>query len=168
MKSARKITVPALSAACAALLLWASSVLPTGQLGFAAAASLFVAAASLEIGIGGGLACYVVAAVLGFLLAADKAAVLLFALFFGYYPAIKLAAEKWKNRVLCWAAKLAVMNAAFSAFLFALDFTFFKIPTEGIWIPVLYAAGNAVFLLFDYGLTKLMRLYLYRRPHSSR
>ena len=161
-KKIRKTVLCAVFAACAAVVLLLSGVLPTGQLGFAAAASLFVAAAVTEGGFGAGLSTYAVSAVLGYLLCPDKAPALLYILFFGYYPAVKAAAERLPRRAAGWCVKLPVLNAALAVILFAVGLRVPGLRTGGWMTALTWLGANLVFVLFDVGMTRLTAYYAAR------
>ncbi len=156
-----RLTFPALMAALSLALLYVSAVLPTGHWGVAAAAGLFPAAAVCTVGLWGGVGCYAAVAVLGLLLVPDRLVALLYALFFGLYPVVKSPMEQIKNRWLSLSVKIVYFNAVLT--LFYLVFSRLFLPAlpqivEGRgWL--LYLAGNVIFLVYDFGLTKLIAFY---------
>jgi hypothetical protein len=165
-KKTRALTLASVLAALTVVFLYTASVLPTGQLGAVAAASLFTAAAVIETGTGPALCVFAVSCTLGALLLPDKLPVLVYALFFGHYPIIKCFAERKKRAVLRWIAKLATFYAALAVILFfAFDsevfMTYLRYP-ETINILIVVLAGGAVFVLYDIGLTKLIGMYIQR------
>ena len=154
-----KLAFLAVAAAFSVGFIYLACVLPTGQIGFLAAASLFGVASVAEYGVGAGLLEYAASALLGFLLAPDKSYPLVYALFFGYYPALKALAERLRSRILGWALKLAVLNAALAAMLFLFSLTIFDLSRIGNSTIILFVLCNLVFVLFDLGVTKLIGLY---------
>jgi hypothetical protein len=139
-----------------------AAVVPTGQLGAVAVSSLFTAAAVVEAGPASAACVFAAGCALGTATVANKSIVLLYALFFGYYPIAKCFAERLRRKAAAWIAKLAVFNAALAA----LWFVSREALTAGggaKWgAAVVFAAGNAAFVLFDIGLTKLIGLYIHR------
>ena len=117
-KSTKKISVCALLCALSVAVLYIASVMPTGQLGITAIASLLGISAVIETDIKGGIAVFAATSVLGFLVIPEKSALLLYVLFFGYYPILKSIAEKQKSRVTEWIMKLFTANAALSVIIF--------------------------------------------------
>jgi hypothetical protein len=161
-KGTRIITLAALFTALSVVMLYLANLLPTVQLGFAAAASLFAVAAVIETGLVSAIFVFIGSAVIGTLLLPDKTALLVYVLFFGYYPVIKSIAERIRSLVLSWALKLAVFEAAFSLiwFLFrSLVFSGRILDVNGV---VVYLAGTLAFLAFDIGLTRLIGFYIGR------
>jgi hypothetical protein len=146
---------------------YAARALPTGQLGFLAASSLFTAAAVIEGGYLTGLLVYLGGSALGALFASGTPVIWLYALFFGYYPIVKSLAERVKRgtAILAWAIKLAVFNAAVTAVYYILTFAVFGLQFHTILI---YLAGNAAFALFDIGLSKLIGFYVARISKNIR
>lgn len=158
----RRIAFTAVFTAFSAAFLYIASVFPSGQLGFLGVASLFGIAAVLEFGLWGGAAVYAGTALIGLLVVPSKSLVALYAIFFGYYPILKALTEKLKSRVLEWAVKLIVFNAALTAAIFALTMTIFDFSLFNNRVYLIYLACNAVFVLFDIGVTRVIAVYLSR------
>jgi len=148
--------------ALSVIAMYGASVIPTGQLGVLAAASLFGVAAVVEGGIPAGAAVYGGSSLLGFLLVPNKNAVLLYLLFFGYYPILKAWAEKRKSRMAEWLIKLAVVNAALAVIFFAVSVVFIDLSKLGGSYAAAFLLCNAVFILFDIGVSRLTAFYVTR------
>jgi len=161
-KKTRAMTLSALFAALSVVLLYIASIWPTGQAGLVAVAALFVAAAVIENGVGSGISVFVVSSVLGMLVVPNRAAPILYIVFFGYYPVLKSLIEHIKSTVLQWVFKLLVFNAALSVVWFLLKELVIN-DTESLpGAFLLYLGGNIVFIIFDYGFSKLIRFYIDR------
>jgi len=165
-RKTRTYTLSAILSALTVVFLYISSIWPTGQLGLVAISSLFTVAAIVEAGLIPGVYVYVVSSVLGMLLVPNKASPLLYMLFFGYYPILKSVIERIRAVALQWVLKLLVFNAALSLIWFimiwlALDF-YILFADYAPDLLILFLGGNAVFALFDYGFSKLIRLYMNR------
>lgn len=146
-----------------------SGVFPTAEFSLPAIAGILMIAMVIEYGYKQALLCYLAAAVLCLLLVPNKEAATLFAAFFGYYPILKGLLERVRRRWLEWILKLLVFNAAFIAaylvviYLFGLTQVLEELQPFGKWgIPLFLLAGNAVFVLFDVLLTRLIGLYYAR------
>ncbi|NCB62889.1 MAG: hypothetical protein EOM52_04630 [Clostridia bacterium] len=160
---AGRVALTAVFTALALLFLYASVLLPTGRMGVVAVAGLLPAAAVVSGGLAAGALCYAGTSVLGLLLLADKGNALLFFLFFGLYPLVKAAVERIRKLPVEILIKLAFFNAVLTLFWFGLRAVFLAalpLPTEAAW--VIYAAGNLVFLIYDFGFTKLIAFYAQR------
>ena len=165
-KKTRMITTSALLISLTMVFLYLSSIFPTMQLTFVAAASIFVVVQVVENGIKGGLFVFVGSTLLGFLIVPDKTSMFLYALFFGYYPIVKSLAERLNNAVLRWVIKLVVMNAALAVILVFFGELIFDLSTfkYGVW--VFAAMFDVAFILFDIAITQLVALYM-RRFHKK-
>ncbi len=156
-----RLTFPALMAGVSLALLYLSAILPTGHWGVAAAAGLFPAAAVCTVGLWGGVGCYAAAALLGLLLVPNRLIALLYALFFGLYPVVKSPMEQIKSRWLSLAVKLVFFNVVLTLFYLAFSQLFLPALPQIVegrgWL--LYLAGNVIFLVYDFGLTKLISFY---------
>ena len=169
------MTLAALFAALCVVLLYIASIWPTGQLGLVAVASLFVAAGVIEGGKSGikvGLAVFVVSSFIGMLILPNRVAPLLFIIFFGYYPVLKSLLERISKNMLQWVLKLLVFNAALAIIWFALNDLFLgfmdslpivsEIDPQIMSFAALVIAANIVFVIYDYGFTKLIWFYIQR------
>jgi len=159
-KKTRIITLSALFSALCLITLYIASIWPTGLYGLVAFASLFVAAAVIETGAKQGVYVFIVCSVLGFLLLPDKSAAILYILFFGYYPVVKNLIERIKSKAVQWIFKLMVFNAALTViWVFLKELLMgFSERLSGVWI--IYVLGNVVFVLFDYGYSNVLLLYV--------
>ena len=139
-------------------VLWLACVTPTGRLGVAAAAGLFPIGAVLRAGRGAGRLCWAAASVLGLLILPDKGVALMYLCFMGLYPVVKSRLEQYASRPLEWVGKLACFNAALTLLWVAFRGLF--LPALPEWLAgkvwLLYGAGNLVFLLYDWGLSRLI------------
>lgn len=161
-KKTRIITSSALFISLSMVFLYLSSVFPTMQLCFVAATSLFVVAQVIETSLMGGMYVFVGSCILGFLIVPDKTSMILYTLFFGYYPIVKSLAEKHSNAVVRWGIKLVVMNIALAVILgffgeLIFDLSQFK---YGVW--VFAALFEVTFILFDIGVSRLIGFYMAR------
>lgn len=164
MKKTGNITLGAMLGALSVVIMLVS-YFPYLTYSVPAMAGLFIMAAVIEMGTKWALFSYITAAALTLLIAEPEAA-LLFVFLFGYYPIVKALVEKIKNRVLRFAVKFAVFNAAVILIYFVLmrimgidggfgGYT--KYMIYGLWIT-----ANGVFALYDYMLAVLAQWYLCR------
>ena len=161
-RKTRSLTLSALFAALTIVVLYISVLWPTGQLALSAVASFFTVAAVIESGIFYGVYVYAVSAILGFILLPDKTVPLYYILFFGYYPIAKSLIERIEKTPFQWVLKLLVFVAALTVM-----WLFVRVLLiDYVWsIPnalIVYAVGCAVFVLYDYGYSKAIGLYLGR------
>ena len=162
--AAGKVAYPAILSALALILVYLGSLAPTGNWGIIAAAGLLPAAAVISVNLTAGFLCWAAAAILAFLLVPDKFCVLLFGVLFGLYPMVKSLVERLRKKPLEYVLKLAFFNAAFTVVYLtmtaAVAESLPQVLGSSVWI--LYGAANVVFILYDYGFSKLIALYMAR------
>lgn len=163
-KRTAKVAYPAVLGALALILLYLGSVAPTGSWGIVAVAGLFPAAAVASVGLKAGFLCWAGVSILAFFLLPEKFCVLLFALLFGLYPMVKSIAEQLHRKPVGYLLKLAFFNAALTLIYFtmrsAVASSLPSVLGNSVWL--LYLTGNVVFLLYDYGFSRLIAFYLAR------
>ncbi|MDR0917479.1 MAG: hypothetical protein LBN02_09885 [Oscillospiraceae bacterium] len=103
MRRTRKLTMSAVCAAAAVVVLLIGRFLPTGQLSLAAIASLFICAAAIDCGLGWGVLTFAVSTVLGFTFLGAAPIFWVYALLFGYFPIVSLAAERARTKFARYA-----------------------------------------------------------------
>ena len=154
----------ALMAALAVVFLYLTAVLPTGGLAFSALAAVCTAVVFTEHGPGWAAAHYAVTALLAMLLVPEKTYVLWYVLALGHYSILKLLIERCRRRWLCWVMKLAVFAVSMAALLWLLTAAFVQyLPMQG---PVLAVVLTVVFIVYDIGLTGVLRYYRSRVRHK--
>jgi len=167
-RKTQNLTLSALFSALTLVSLYIASIWPTGQLSLAAFASIFTAAAVIESGINSGCSVFVVSSALGLLILPDKGAPLVYILFFGYYPIAKSLIEKMGSVALQWILKLALFNASLTVIWFFLRWLIFDQSDTTPATVIVYLAGSAIFALYDYGFSKVIRLYINRVPRLKK
>jgi hypothetical protein len=161
-KKTRTLTLSALFSALTVVFLYFASVWPTGLFGLVALASLFGAAAVIDAGLLPGVYVYLVSTMLGILLIPNKAAPLVYIVFFGYYPVIKSLIDRPDSKILQWALKFSVFFASLTVIWFLFRELVFDFGDNSPGPFLLYLGGAVVFALFDYGYTKLIWFYINR------
>lgn len=162
-KSARSITYPALLGAMSIVLLYGSSVLPTGTVGLVALAGVPCAGVVIAGGTSAGLLCWAAVSMLGFFLIPDKACVLMYAAMFGLYPVVKSLAESLRRKGPEMICKLVFFNLSLTAVIWIAKLAILSgLPWDGIPIWGLYVVSNLLFLAYDYGFSGLIAAYLSR------
>ena len=162
--AASRVAYPAILSALALVLVYLGSISPTGNWGIVAAAGLLPAAAVVSVGLKAGFLCWAAAAILAFLLVPDKLCALLFGVLFGLYPMVKSLIEQLRKKPVEYVLKLVFFNAAFTMVYLtmaaAVAASLPKALGSSVWM--LYLAANVVFLLYDYGFSKLIAVYIAR------
>ena len=165
----RKIVYPAILGSLALVLLYIAGAVPSGSWGLVAAAGLLPCAAVISVGIAAGFLCWAGVTVLAFLLLPDKFIALLFGVLFGLYPVVKGLIERLRKLPLEYVLKLVFFNLSFTAVYLVMKVAVLAArPGQLHQVWVLYLVGNVVFLLYDYGFSKLIALYISRIHRHSR
>ncbi len=161
----RKVAFGGILTALCVVIVYIAAYLPTGKLGMYAISSLIIACAVIELGVKWGMVTYAASAALIFLLTGNINAFLLFILFFGGYPIIKYHIEKLSSVILELVLKLVAVNvlAITGYFIYKLLLVISPINIPGISTGlaiVLIIAAQAVFLVYDYILSRLISYYM--------
>ena len=166
---AGRVALAALLAALSLAVLWAASLAPWGRIGLVAVAGLMPAAAVVSAGPPAGGLCWIGTSLLALVLLPDKSCGLLYLLFFGLYPLVKYAAERLHRLPLEFAAKLAFFNIALTVIWFAFRSVFlWGLPQAETLHMFLYPVGNVVFLVYDFGFSRLIAFYTVRVDRPMR
>ena len=168
--TAAKVAYPAILGALAVILVYLASSAPPGRWGGVALAGRRPGAAGSSGGRTAGFLCWAGASILSLLLVPDKFCALLFAALFGLYPMVKSLAEKPRKRFLEYAVKLLFFNGAFTGlYLTMMEALAASLPAalgDSLW--ALYPAANVVFVLYDYGFSQLIAVYISRVQRAVR
>lgn len=151
----------ALTIVCMAL----GSVIETNTLFLLAAASYFVGIVIREMGMRMGLAFYLAAVLLGFLLAPNKLYVISFAAMGFYILAIEFAwnllgrtQEKINRRVLLWGVKYLIFNLLYLPMLLFFQQLLFGRNLPLLWLVGAIGAGQVGLWIYD-------KAYEYMQQH---
>ena len=151
-------------------LMFLTGLMPTATYSLPALAGLVGIVIVVELGVKWAWPVYGAASILSALIAPDKEAAALYVLFFGCYPILKAIVERRWRRWTQWICKLLIFNAAAVLYYFIAT-RVLGVPEESFWtfgilLPaVLLAAGNLVFLLYDYVVSGWVRVY-WQRLHG--
>ena len=153
--------------ALSTVLMMCTGLLPVATYALPALSGVLMILVVVELGRQWAFPVFVATALLSSFLAADKEAVLLFIVFFGYYPILKSLLEQIRQKWLSWLLKFIVFNAAMITGFFAAVYLL-MVPIEEftigtVFLPwILLILGNIVFLLYDYAVSGLVVLYFQR------
>ncbi len=162
-----KIAFLGVTAALAVVFLLLT-VFPTATIALAALAALVSIPTVIEVGKKAALLQYVAVCLLSLLLVPTIEGKGLYIAFFGYYTVLKAwLEERGLPRAAEWGAKLLVFNVAMVAAYWVM-LTFFSLDGDsfvigGISLPwVFLLAGNGVFVVYDWAITRVISQYLTR------
>lgn len=168
-KGASRVAWGGVLAALSLLLLYLATMLPSGRIGMVAVAGLVPAVGVISGGLATGFLSYGAAGLLGLLLLPDKGSALLYVLFFGLYPMIKYLIERLRKLPLELVLKLVFFNLILIVFLFGFSALLFPMLPQIMHTPLLlFGIGNVVFLIYDYGFSKLITFYAVRIRKATR
>jgi len=157
------LTTTAMLTALALVFLVLSAVVPTMRLALVAISGLVTAAAIIESGVAAGITVFIATSVLGFIISPLRGNVLVYCLFFGYYPILKGFIERLRPIYLEWILKLILFNISLTAALMLYRAGFLVAVTiPDIAVLLIYAAANLAFIVYDIGFSKLTAFYIYR------
>jgi len=160
---AAKIAYPALLGALSLVFIYIGSVVPSGKWGFVAVAGLFPAAAVISVGLKSGFLCWAGVTILSMIFIPDKFSALLYGVLFGLYPMIKSLIERFRHLALSYVLKLVFFNATFSVVYTVMrEAVFDSVPSVLNVGWLIYLAGNVVFLIYDFGFSRLIAFYIAR------
>lgn len=123
---------------------------------------------AIEFGTKWGFLCYGVTSVLSIILPTEREAMIVFIGVLGYYPILKMLIERIGKRPLEILIKFAVFNvgvvASYYVVIKILGYNVFANEYAGwkVTAVALLVLGNAFFLILDYAITNLIRLYFFK------
>lgn len=116
-------------------------------------------------GASSALTVYIATSLLSLLLVPEKEMVLMFALFFGYYPIIKSSLDKIKPKALSFVVKLIIFNVSVLVIelicVFVFGIPFFENGVFSAAMLISFAVlMNVVFILYEWVLKIYLVLYI--------
>ncbi len=159
IKNSSKISFSAMMCALSCVILTLGSFIELLDMSMAALASFIIVVCMIELGGYMPHLVYSVTSVLSFLLLPNKTVVLIYVLFFGFYPIVKRYLEQIP-RLLSWISKFAVFNILLSLYIHLAKVLFmFDIDTVKVYIVLLL---NVIFFTLDMALTLFVVAYANR------
>ncbi|MBQ8180739.1 MAG: hypothetical protein IJ010_02025 [Ruminococcus sp.] len=121
---------------------------------------------AIEVSRSWALLTYISVSLLSLLITFDKEAALLFIMFFGHYPILRMYLGKIRFRFLRRAVKFIIFNVCIIAYflvtvyIFGLDQMLDEMGDFGKYGGfILLAAADIIFVMYDYNLTILYKSY---------
>ncbi len=163
-RSVRKLTLSSVLASLQVVILYFSSMFSLLDLTFAAATVFVTMFAVSEIKGKWSFGIYLTVSVLSWVLLPSKFSAAVYTAFFGWYPILKVFAEKKLGKLAAFAVKLVSFNISFAAILAVCKYLLYMQDTMGfdpkVYYTVMFALGNIVFIMFDIMLTLAYTLYV--------
>lgn len=172
MKRSFRVAYGGLIVGLSIVCMFFTGVFPFAEYALPAMAGILLIAMVIEFGFKAALIGYAAVALLSLVVTPNKEAAVLFILFLGYYPIIKGKIEMLRSMAVQWAVKAVLFNLVLVISYFVVvyllgmtevmdDFAFMQGALALLWL-----AGNAVFVLYDIAVTRLISFYVHRfKPH---
>lgn len=161
-----KVALCSIVSALSIVVMMLSSIISIATYALSALSGIILIVLVIELNCKWAVTSYITVGFVSLLIVPNKEAVLLYILFFGYYPMLKQFIESHiKNRIIQLFVKILVFSVSAIAIYF-LSTHFLGIPAEeyqimGVNLPViLLILGIIVFLLFDYAFTGVVLVYV--------
>ena len=171
----KRIAFSAIAMALTVVCLFGASTIPTAKISLLAIATVFGAVTVYEYGPKYGFIHYIGVSILSLLLAPKKSTVLIYIVFLGYYPLVKLYIEQIDKVVKEWVIKIIFFNV-FLVIAYTI-FKMFLIPIFNTTIVVFILKYLAliiiglelVFVIYDVVLSYLIAYYkkFISKKHTS-
>lgn len=153
----KKLAFSAILCALGVVILFMGSLIEMIDITMAAMASFLVIVCMIEISGYMPLLVFAVTAVLSFLLLPNKSVVLIYSLFFGFYPVLKNYMERLPF-ALSWVCKFIVFNFFIGVYyVFAKDLLFPDIDSIKVYLVLLL---NVIFFTLDLAQTLFVTAYV--------
>lgn len=164
MKKSTKIAVCGMCTALSVVLMFVGGLLYVFTYVVPMLMGIVMAMINKTFGRSSALTIYFATTVLSLLLVSEKECVLMYALFFGYYPVIRPYLDKIKSKVGRVVVKFLIFNVAvalveiLSVYVFGIPF--FDGETASYWLVIVFAvAMNIIFLMYEYVLKNFLKIY---------
>ena len=151
-RTSDRVALGGIVAALCIVIMFLTGVVPALYIVSPMAAGLLMVILAEEVSVGWAWLTYLAVSLLALIVTFDKDAALMFILFFGYYPILRLYIERLRKKPLKWICKLALLNL-FLVLDYWLTVYVLGLPTfenDVRWLLIgLAAAFNFVFLFDD-------------------
>lgn len=162
MKGAKSVALGGMLTALSVALLFVSGFTQIANYAIDAAAGVILIIAVVELGKKSGALVYSAVTVLSLLLIPNKEPGIVYGTIFGLYSLLKAVIERINKPVFEWILKVVSANVCFCiAGLLLYAVGIFPEDFAKLILPYILLL-NAVFVVYDIALTRLIGLYIYR------
>ncbi len=161
----KKISFSGIALALSLICLYAAAYLPTGRIVMLALASIFVAVSCEQCGARYGILVFVGTVILSLLFIHKRLFVVIYILFAGLYPLVKLFIEKLRKLWAEWILKILYFNAMLAVFYVFFQEVFLPYLTPAYMVIAMKYMGlillalEAFFVLYDIALSYMISYY---------
>lgn len=158
----KRVTFSALALALTVICLYGASVLSAGRIAALALASLFCGVCISLHGVRYGVAVYVGASILSLLFIPSRMYSLIYIIFVGYYPIVKLFIEKLDKLWAEWVLKMLYFNVILAILYFLFKTFFMSGLSPGLatlilkYIGLIIVALEIIFVVYDVALSYMI------------
>jgi hypothetical protein len=166
----KRVAVSGMMVALGVIILYMGSLIEVLDISMAAIASILCIIAVIEYGKIYAIMVFGATAILAMLVLPEKYTPSLYALLIGYYPILKELIERIGKKsifsqrgfsVLRWAIKLVFFNCALLVFALVAKYILL-LPEAEKWMQItMFVLANAVFVVYDIALTRLISTYIF-------
>lgn len=157
-----RVALGGIVAALCIVIMFLTGVLPALYIAAPMAAGLLMIILVKEVSVGWAWLTYLAVSLLSLIVTFDKEAALMFILFFGYYPMLRLNISRIRSKPLTYLCKYAVFNLFlvldYLATVYVLGLPTFD-DTGAALLVVLLIAFNLVFYFYDKVLSRMDWFY---------
>ena len=161
-KTSDRVALGGIVAALCIVIMFLTGVVPALYIVSPMAAGLLMVILVEEVSVSWAWLTYLAVSLLSLIVTFDKDAALMFILFFGYYPILRLNLEKIRSKPLRTVCKYLLFNA-FLVIDWFLTVYLLGLPTFEDTGPVMYgvliAAFNVIFFFYDRILSRMDWIY---------
>ena len=161
-KMSDRVALGGIVAALCIVIMFLSGIFPALYIAAPMAAGLLMIILVEEVSVGWGWLTYIAVSLLALIVTFDKEAAMMFILFFGYYPILRMKIERLKPNALRTACKYAMYNV-FLLVDYWLTVYVLGLPTFEDTMPYMYVilviAANVLFFMYDRILSRMKWFY---------
>jgi len=169
VKKSTQVALGGLASSLCLLLMFMTGLIPFSTFAVPALAGMVLIAVVIENGYKAAALVYIATSFLSVFIVPDREAAMIFIFFFGYYPILKGKIEKFKSKILELTLKFFIFNISvvlayvFIINILGIDDVLDNIGVIGKYSPlILLALGNIVFVIYDFALTNIIYIYIYK------
>ena len=173
LKKSSKTALGGIVAALSVSIMFMVSIVPFLTYALPAAAAALLIPVIVEINKKWALGVYLSVSILSLLFLPNKEVAVIYTAFFGYYPILKSFLESHMKKPPELILKLIIFNGAITVSYYLMmkfmGITIDELDNFGTYaVPILLGFGTVAFILYDYSLTKIISLYLYKWQRQFR